>query len=127
MKLNLPNDCDNSPKRKIIQELFLALIKCDWDTINNHLVDEVIWEIVGGQLMPGKEEIHKFLQRNSIGQIEEVTIDYILTHGKFGAVGGKIVLTTDIIHFADFFDFSSTSSKKISKIKTFVIIEPKLK
>jgi hypothetical protein len=125
MKLNLPNECDNSPKRKLIQDLFLSFVKCDYTSIYAHFAEDITWEIVGDQKLSKKDDIHQFLEHQRVRQVQEIFIDYVLTHGKFGAVGGKIVLTDQIIHFADFYEFTSAASKVLNKIRSFVIQQPK--
>ncbi|HMR19506.1 MAG TPA: nuclear transport factor 2 family protein [Sphingobacterium sp.] len=125
MKLNLPNECSNSPKQRLIQELFLSFAKRDYAAIIDYITNDVIWEIVGERMMTGKEDVHAFFEAYGTEPIEEIVLDYILTHGKFGAVGGKIIMATHIVYFAEFYDFATAGSKKIRKIKSFVIQEPK--
>lgn len=121
MKLHLPKSLNSSPKQRVIQEQFLAFIQHDYPRLYKHLTDDIIWEFVGIQKLSGKGEIQRFLEQNRIGQVQEISIDYILIQEKTGTVGGKIILSSEVFHFADFYEFVSTSSKKINKIQSFVI------
>ncbi len=125
MKLNFSQDCSNSPKRELIKNICLAVVENDMDTVCAHLTDDIIWEFVEEIQLSGKEEIKVFFEKNRIGQVKEILLDYILTHGKLGSVGGKITLSTYSIYFADFYEFTSAKSTKIKKIKSFVLREKK--
>ncbi len=35
MKLNVPTDCDNAPKRRLIKDFIIALYKNEFETIAN--------------------------------------------------------------------------------------------
>jgi len=125
MKLHIPIDCGNSPRRQLIKDLYITFAENDLETFYSCLVDDITWNFVGGSLLSGKQEIKEFFEKNKLIEAEEFLVDYILTHGNLCSVGGKITLPDKNVHFANFYEFTSVNSKKIKRIKSFVLIEPR--
>jgi len=121
MKFSFPQDCGNSPKRELIKNICLAVVNNDMAKFYSHLADDIIWEFVENVRLSGKQEVKDFFEKNRTGQVEGMVLDYILTHGKQGSAGGKIILSDYSIHFADFYEFASAKSTQIKKIKSFVL------
>ncbi|TJY62787.1 hypothetical protein FAZ19_19405 [Sphingobacterium alkalisoli] len=119
MKINVPKDCDNAPKRKIIRDFIIAWFKKEWSDIENIIEDEFQFRIVGKQTVENKKDLQKYLQ-NGV-EVTTLTIDEVLSHGKFGACNGSVELNKQTIDFAYFFSFKSAGKNTVTKISEYKI------
>ncbi len=119
MKIFIPNDCDNAPKRKVIKDFILAVYKNKWSEIENLLDDKFEFDMIGEVKIKEKETLKKYL--SSFIKITELKINEILSHGKFGACNGEIIVNEQQVNFAYFFEFKSAGKNIIAKIYEYKI------
>lgn len=119
MKLNVPTDCDNAPKRRLIKDFIIALYKNEFETIANGIEDEFEFRIIGHKTISNKEELRKYLVKNV--EALELTLDEVLSHGKFGACNGTYKTKKEEIFFAYFFEFKSAGKYTIKIISEYKI------
>jgi hypothetical protein len=117
--LNIPQDCDNAPKRRIIRDFVIALYKKDWRTINEKLEDKFTFKIIGNRTIETTDDLIKYLDSDI--NVIELTIDDILSHGKYGACNGIVKSKRDVINFAYFFEFQSVGKNAIKTISEYII------
>lgn len=82
------------------------------------LADDAEFNLVGGAVYKGKENIKKALENMGMQKAKELVIDNILSHGNRCAANGTLVYNDQKVHFSDIYIFSSHSSG--AKIKSLV-------
>jgi hypothetical protein len=120
LKLNIPEDCDNAPKRRVVRDFIIACYKKDWDIVDDALEDMFEFRITGLRVIESKEELRKYLDENV--SFNELTIDEVLTHGKFGACNGTLKSKKEEICFAYFFEFKSAGKNSIKTISEYKVV-----
>ncbi len=118
--LNIPKDCDNAPKRRIIRDFVVAFYKKDWQRINEILEDKFTFKIIGDRNIEATDDFVKYL--DSYINVIELNIDEILSHGKYGACNGTMKNKAEEINIAYFFEFQSASKNTIKTISEYKII-----
>ncbi len=118
--LNIPKDCDNSPKRRIIRDFVVAFYKNDWQKINEMLEDKFTFKIIGNRNIETDDEFVKYL--HSFINVVELNIDEILSHGKYGACNGTIKYKAKEVNYAYFFEFQSAGKNTIKIISEYKVI-----
>jgi hypothetical protein len=87
-KVIIDADCGNSPKNMLIQKLTIAFAKGDTKFILGSVTHDIRWNIVGDQLIHGKDDFARALEQRKNDKAVELTIRHIATHGKAGAADG---------------------------------------
>ena len=83
IKIIVPNDCGNAPKKTILRDFNVSLIMKDYTTLLENIADDITWNIIGDEVIEGKNEfikkideislaLHKLHFRNSTGSDELV-------------------------------------------------------
>jgi hypothetical protein len=99
-----------------------AFFKNDTDALLKMAADDIYWSIVGEREIRGISEFEKAINEMSGFKTRSMEIYSILTHGKLGAVNGKISGDdTSEYEFCDIYEFKSAGSGKIVKLKSFVL------
>lgn len=115
-------DCGNAPKKQLLKEFIIARLKKDISFCEQWMTDDCIWELVGEQLIEGKERVlHRFAKGND--DILELHIHHIITHGNVASLNGTILLKEEkAISFCDIYKFGSFGKKaKIKHITSYII------
>jgi hypothetical protein len=121
-KVNVSEDCGNSPKNVFVQELTIAFAKGDTKFIRNHVTDDVRWNIVGDKTIAGKDRFAEALEEEKKDQALELTVRHITTHGKTGAVDGQIQLKHGKTYaFCEIYEFSNTKGDRVKEITSYRI------
>jgi len=122
MKLIVPKGCDNAPRKQILIEFTVAILKRDNDTIEKYADEFIVWD----QLQENRkvENLSSFitvLQDESNNNIIVLEIYQVITHGKFASINGVISLANGTkIDFCDVYTFSnSAKSGKVKEIKSY--------
>ena len=114
-------DCGNSPKNQLVEDVSVALATAHADTLADQLIDEVRWEIVGGPTLTGRAEVTEAIPRHLRETPTSVTIERVVTHGRGGAVSGRITFAKGAQEFCDVYEFSSARGTHIKSIKSYRI------
>lgn len=123
MKLNLPFDGANTPKKKLIADLTAYFSAYDLISVKEFLADDVVWTLVGEQPIHGKANFLAALQEMSEVKATELTIHQIITHGREAAVSGQMMMEDGKSYgFSDFYVFASAGSKMVKSIRSYVIL-----
>ncbi len=114
-----------SQKEKLIQELQLAFLKGDIQTIIESMADDVAWEMVGGKVHKGKAEIEKELASMDNFEMLENKLDKVVTHGKLASANGTFRMKEKGVEksygFCDIYEFSGFKNAKIKKMISYVV------
>lgn len=121
-KVIIGEDCGNSPKNIFVQELTIAFAKADSRFLLKNVTDDVRWNILGDQVIQGKDDFAEVLEERKNDQAAELSIHHIATHGKAGAADGKIKFKNGKIRaFCNVYEFSNTKGTSVKEITSYVI------
>ena len=119
MKITIPHDCDNAPKRRIVKDFVISAYQQQWQEVEEILDNNFNLISFGKNSIETFEELKNHFSQ--ISKFEELVINEILSHGKFAACNGSIKLKSKTVHFAYFIEFKSAGKNTISKIKEYRI------
>ncbi|HEY8972340.1 MAG TPA: hypothetical protein VIM64_24715, partial [Puia sp.] len=88
LKITVPEDCGNAPKKLFLRDFIEAVVKKDSAFISRNTTDDIRWNLVGGQCIDSKQDILTQLQRSRSDEVVELVINTIVTHGYDGAADG---------------------------------------
>jgi hypothetical protein len=118
----ISEDCGNSPKNIFVQELTIAFAKGDSNFILGNITDDIRWNVVGNNVIQGKRGFAEELEEMKKNQAVELTIRHIATHGKAGAIDGKLKFKNGKTSaFCDVYEFSNTKATSVKEITSYVI------
>lgn len=124
MKLHIPTDCGNAPKKLIITDLNIAFASADIPALAAFFHQDISWDMVGDEVIEGHDEIINFLTKMNAQPAVALRLDTVITHGKYAAARGSIDYGNHQVIFHDFYEFSSAGSDKVKKIISIAISEP---
>lgn len=118
MKIISPNDCENAPKKKVLNELIIAMAGRNIEEVMRVFAEDATWQVAGGRKLSDKEEIAEFV--SAFPEITELEILTIITHGKTAAANGRILTEKGVLHeFCHVFLFVSAGKNTIKEITTY--------
>jgi hypothetical protein len=113
-------DCGNSPKNLLVQELSIALATRDLPLLLDNCADDVTWEILGRGRGDSQSDLTVLLDDRP--EPARLAIHHVVTHGKAGAVDGTAEFANGAKqHFCDIYEFTGASGKSIQAITSYVI------
>lgn len=114
--------CKNSPKKEVLKELTIALVKNELETFLRFVTADLIWNIVGHQEIHGIENVKKsFIKYENMSKLQ---IHHIITHGNKGTVNGTLICKEQTIHFCHVYYFNNHSkTTKVKAITSYIITE----
>lgn len=112
--------CGNAPKRLQIKDFIVAMTFVDEPYLNENIVQEIEWSVVGKDLILGSEA---FVQQLYAAKqmVKEIHMTNVITHGNIGSADGIIVLDAHSIAFCHVFAFGSGKSSKVKKLTSYFI------
>jgi hypothetical protein len=124
VKINANEDCGNAPKKLLLKNFIVAVVKNDNTLVDRSLTDDVAWNTINGQHISGKKEVVTKLQQYRSDSAIELTINTIVTHGYDGVVSGLVKFKNrKAAAFCDIYRFrSSTNNAPIQMITTYSIM-----
>ncbi|WP_174613190.1 nuclear transport factor 2 family protein [Virgibacillus ihumii] len=123
IKIECDENCGNSPKKRLLKEFSIAFVKNETDFCIDYMTDDVIWNIVGKELIRGKDDFENALIQMKNREVQQICIQNIITHGNTGSVNGTLLLTNkEKIAFCDVYNFNGFGkNSKIKEITSYVI------
>lgn len=123
LKVICAEDCGNAPKKSLLKELTVAYARHDFDFCATWFSDHVAWDIIGDKRISGKVEFLEELKKRSSAQVEELTIDNIITHGNVASVNGTYLFHNgETLAFCDVYQFAGFGKKaKIKAVTSYFI------
>ncbi|NSL52480.1 nuclear transport factor 2 family protein [Calidifontibacillus erzurumensis] len=123
LKLSVPKDCGNAPKKIILKDFNIAFVTLDKTFLLENISDDMKWIIVGNEIVEGKEEFINKLATLHKDKITELLIYNIITHGNVASVHGKVIGIHQSYDFCHVYKFTGASkTAKIKEITSFIII-----
>jgi hypothetical protein len=122
IKITVPEDCGNAPKKRILRDFNIFLIIKDYTTLIENIADDITWNIIGDEVIEGKSEFINKIDELYKDKITELLIYDIITHGYVASAHGKVIGTNEHLHFCHIFKFTGASkTAKIKKITSYII------
>ncbi len=122
LKVISPDDCGNSPKKKILKELIEAFANNDFDFIAEHCTENVKWDIVNDVQVQGLENVLHEYEKRLVSNIVEIELFNNITHGNVAAVNGVVKLEDRSVYsFCNVYKFVSPGKKTIKEITSYVV------
>jgi hypothetical protein len=120
-RISISKDCGNSPKNLFLQKMTLAFAKSDQKFLQASLTEDIYWNVLGEKITQGRENLLEKLHWFD-DELEELTVQHALTHGKVGAVDGKVKLNTGKNYaFCDVYEFTDTKGTRVKVIVSYRI------
>lgn len=123
IKVECAENCGNSPKKMLLKDLSIAFAKNEIDFCMDWMTDDVVWDIIGDKLIRGKGDFEKALNQMKDREVQQLSIQNIITHGNTGSVNGTLVLKDKrSVAFCDVYNFRGFGkNSKIKAITSYVI------
>lgn len=114
--------------QELLQNINEAFANNDMDFILKHVTDDIKWTVAGDFLVEGKQDFAEALKSMESEEPYDLKISHIITHGKHAAVDG-VMTTTDGKQYAfcDVYTFSGFKNPKVKEMRSYVVVENKLK
>lgn len=122
MKLIIPKGCDNAPRKQIVIDFTVAILKQQTEVIKEYADDSIVWfQLKDNIKIEGQNTLITTLQEENKSIVDCLEILQVITHGKFASINGVISLTSGTkIDFCDVYIFSNTArSGKVKEIKSY--------
>jgi len=122
LKIQIPTDCGNAPRKMLLIDFNVALITNDEGILRDNIADDITWNIVGREIVSGKEA---FIEKSADlrkDKIVELRIDNMITHGYVASVNGKAIGMNQSYDFCHVYKFTGAGkTAKIKEITSYVI------
>lgn len=120
IKLIIPKGCDNAPRKLIVIDFMVAILKKQNDIIKEFADEAIIWyQLKDNKKIEGKSSFITILQEENKEIVDCLEIYQVITHGKFASINGVISLANGTkIDFCDVYMFSNTA--KSGKVKEII-------
>ncbi|MFA1822736.1 hypothetical protein ACDX78_21720 [Virgibacillus oceani] len=122
MNLIIPKGCDNAPRKQIIIDFTVAILKQQNEIITEYADESIIWyQLKDNKKIEGQRSFITTLQVENKNDIDCLEIYQVITHGKFASINGVISLADGRkVDFCDVYTFSNTAkSGKVKEIKSY--------
>ncbi|TFB19506.1 nuclear transport factor 2 family protein [Filobacillus milosensis] len=113
-------------KQKFFEEFNEAFMTGDLKFILNSVTEDVQWEMVGDDIIKGKNALEEALGGMKTNDTFKLNIHHSITHGLEAAVNGVITFTTKVgedkkYGFCDVYKLDSFKSGKIKELTSYVV------
>lgn len=122
MEVIIPKGCDNAPRKQIVIDFTIAILKQQNEIIKEYSDESVIWyQLKDNKKIEGQSSFITNLQSESNDIFDCLEIYQVITHGKFASINGVISLANGTkIDFCDVYTFSNTArSGKVKEIRSY--------
>lgn len=122
--VTFPDNCGNSPKSLKTVAFYVALFAANIDEVLKQISDDFEYIIYGDISYKGKEGMRKLLLQIETLDLQKVTIEQVISHGKYAACKGT-AQTKDgnSMVFAEMLTFATHSSSAVIKtIESYTIM-----
>ncbi len=122
MRLILPGNCRNSPKAQLVIAFNEAFLNGNFSSLLDMVEEDIIWDMVGDKIVTGKMSFERMTKTLKDSPLASMELYNIITHGKTAAANGLFIDSEgNRFEFCDVYEFKSAGSKKIQKIKSYVL------
>jgi hypothetical protein len=116
------DDCGNSPKNALVQEIAIAISKLDLKPVIDRINGDATWQILGATRLVGASAISAHLATGRAPKPKAVVVLHALSHGRTGAANGTVTFADGSVRdFCHVFEFTSASGDRVSAISTYYV------
>ncbi|MFD2638785.1 nuclear transport factor 2 family protein [Piscibacillus salipiscarius] len=113
-------------RQQFFEKFNEAFMTGDLEFILNSVTDDVRWEMVGDDMIVGKEALKEALGGMNTNDTFKLNIHHTITHGTAASVNGVITFTTNEgedkkYGFCDVYQLNSFKSGKIKELTSYVV------
>ena len=122
MEIIIPKGCDNAPRKQIVIDFTVALLKRQNDIIEKYADESIVWfRLKDNKKIENLSSLITALQDESENITKTIEVYQVITHGKFASINGVISLANGTkVDFCDVYMFSNTAkSGKVKEIKSY--------
>ena len=122
MKIIIPKGCDNAPRKQIIIDFTVAILKQQNEVVEKYADESIVWfQLKENKKIESLSALLTILQNENKDIIETLEVYQVITHGKFASINGLISLANGTkVDFCDVYMFSNTArSGKVKEIKSY--------
>ena len=122
-KVILSENCGNSPKNIFAAEFTAAFARADIEFILGKSTEDITWDITGSKFVRGMPDFSRELETwMKQHPVEEMEIFYAITHGKAGAVNGRMKMENGKeFAFCFMYEFGSVKGENIKTIYSYIV------
>ena len=122
VELEINVNCKNSPRKEFLKEFNSAFAKGDVSFIEANLHDDVVWNMVGDQLITGKAAMVKELELMKAAPVKKLVLQSVVTHGRDASASGEIHMASgEVYAFSDVYTFVGSLGTVLKSITSYVI------
>ena len=123
IKIIVNEDCGNAPKKLFLKDFIVGAVKNDSAFVARNVTDDIIWNIINGKHIAGKDEVLTEVRQSRSVNVVELMVNTIVTHGYDGVVNGQLKFKDGkTVAFCDIYRFRSpTNNAPIKMITTFAV------
>lgn len=123
IKIIRSDDCGNSPKNKLLEDVEIALAQKDTAFLLGVLAPDICWRIIGQATAHGTAEFLEVLAGTfQASEITEIAIHHALNHGKAGSVNGwRKHHNGKVYEFCTVYEFSNAKGTGIKEMTHYAI------
>mgnify|MGYP003507436431 FL=1 len=124
MKIIIPKGCDNAPRKQIIIDFTVAILKQQNEVVEKYADESIVWfQLKENKKIESLSALLTILQNENKDIIETLEVYQVITHGKFASINGVISLANGTkVDFCDVYTFSNTAkSGKVKEIKSYKV------
>lgn len=122
MKIIIPKGCDNAPRKQIVINFTVAILKQQNEIIEEYADESIIWyQLKDNKKIESLSSLITILQDENKDIIECLEVYQVITHKKFASINGLISFANGTkVDFCDVYMFSNTArSGKVKEIKSY--------
>lgn len=123
VKIICAEDCGNAPKKELLRAFNVAFVCNDIGFITETIIEDIQWNFIGSNVLQGKAQVFRMLEKLIDKKPTELVISNIITHGYSGSLNGILNLESNTSYaFCHIYRFNSSLNKtKIKEITSFII------
>lgn len=120
LKVMVPSDCGNAPRKEFIRDFNISFAKNDTDAILKCMSEDIVWNMIGNKTLEGKDAVTEMLRTMEGEKARDLTIHTIITHGDTAAANGVMKFERTTIAFCDIYKFSGhENTAKIKELTSY--------
>ncbi|AUJ24180.1 hypothetical protein [Virgibacillus dokdonensis] len=124
MKMIIPKRCDNAPRKQIVIDFTVAILKHQIEIIKEYADESIIlYQLKDNKKIEGQCSLITILQNENKSIIDCLEIYQVITHGKYASINGVTSLANGVkIDFCDVYMFrNAAKSAKVKEIRSYRI------
>ena len=122
-KISIPADCGNSPRKRFIKDVLVAIAEGDSAQLLKLVPNEPSWDFVRKSTRPKRPlSFAMTLEKSALWKAKTLEVNTIITHGPDASVDGTVTTSKgSLIAFCHIISFTGAGGFKIKSVRSFII------